>query len=138
MINVKERHEYWWNPLLTRMWVPLEFCIIPPEIKFVNRNSRTAGRAWASTCEYNLNYIIQENNKYNETICHEICHSFAKRLISDSSWHGDLWTYLYVKVCGQCRSQYHNYQRPVETPEIKAIKELLRLQKKISACTKER
>lgn len=137
MINVKERHEYWWDYLLERVWVPETFGRDAPKIEFSTKLGRVAGKAGTSRCEYNLNYALQEGDKYDETICHEICHVFAKRLLPHSS-HDSLWYYLYNVVCDSNRSQYNSYSSIVRkddrTEEMKAVKELLRLQKKVAAC----
>lgn len=110
---VKERHEYWWDYLLKRVWVPL--------INWNTRASRVAGRANYKMCQYNINYILQEQGNYDETICHEVCHVFAKRLMAASAWHDSLWKYLYNIVTK------HN-----QPEEVKMIAELLKLQKKLS------
>ena len=135
MINIRERHEYWWNFLLEKIYVPAAYDRSMPRIKLTTRKSSTAGRACTLWCEYNLTYALQEGDKYDETICHEVCHTFANRLYRNEG-HGTFWRYAFNVICDSGRGQYHHYQRPVETPELVAIKELLKLQKKLAACTK--
>jgi len=133
---VIERHHYWWDYLLKRVWVPDEFDQSVPPIKWNTRASRTAGRANNKTCEYNVNYILQEQGAYDETICHEVCHVFAKRLIKFST-HDTLWEYLFNVVCKAQRGKYHNYKivtKQNQTKEAKMVAELLKLQKKLSSC----
>jgi len=136
MINIKERHEYWWNFLIEKCSVPTTFDKRTPAIKLSTRNSKTAGRACTAWCEYNLTYALQEGDKYDETVCHEVCHAFTNRIFHRREAHYSLWEYVYKVICDSGRDQYHSYQRPVETPELEAIKKLLKLQKKLTACTK--
>ena len=133
MIDVKERHAYWWNFLLERVWVPEDFNREIPEVRLTTRLSRTAGRANCVWAEYNLNFVLQEGDKYDETICHEVCHCFANRLVRWTK-HGSLWAYIYNEVCAATRGRYHSYSKPVKTEAVEAIKEMMRLQKKIAAC----
>ena len=135
MINIRERHEYWWNFLLEKVYVPEAYDREVPVIKLSTQSSRTAGRACIMWCEYNLGYALQEDDKFDETICHEVCHAFANRLYRNEG-HGNFWRYCYQVICDSGRGRYHSYQRPVKTPEIEAIKKLLTLQKKLVACTK--
>ena len=135
MINIRERHEYWWNFLLEKVYVPAMYDREAPGIKLSTRSSRSAGRANHSWCEYNLNYALQEGDKFDETICHEVCHTFTLRFYRNEG-HGNFWRYVYQVICDSGRGQYHHYQQPIETPELEAIKELLKLQKKLAACTK--
>ena len=135
MINIRERHEYWWNFLIEKVYVPAMYDRSIPGIKLSTRSSRVAGQANRLWCEYNLGYALQEGDKFDETICHEVCHTFTMRLYRNEG-HGNFWRYVYQVVCDSGRGRYHSYQRPVKTPEIEAIKELLRLQKKLAACTK--
>ena len=139
---VKGRHEYWWNILLDRVYVPKQFNRTMPKIKFTTRPSKVAGRACNNWCEYNLNYVLQEQGTYDDTICHEVCHTFAERLIPGTK-HYNLWAYLYNIVCSANRGRYHDYKivnRKNQAEEIKKIEELLKMQvvlKKISACMKQ-
>jgi len=137
MINwVKERHEFWWNLLLERVYIHKNFDKRLPKIKWTTKVSSTAGQANRLMCNYNLNYVMQEQGKYDETICHEICHTFADRLIVRSG-HRDLWRYLYNIVCGAERGRYHHYKivtKETQPEEVKLIAELLKVQKKLSAC----
>jgi len=135
MINIKERHAYWWNYLLENMKVPPTFCKTIPAIQLETKISRKAGQANSKECVYNLCYALQEGDNYDETICHEVCHTFTMRLYRNAG-HGCLWHYVYNVVCNSERGRYHSYNQPVMTPEIETIKELLKLQKKIAACTK--
>ena len=135
MIDIKTRHEYWWDYLLSQAVVPDGFDRTVPKIKFSTKLTRVAGKAGTSRCEYNLNYALQEGDAYDETVCHEICHTFAKRIYPWSS-HGALWHYFYNVVCTSKRGRYHSYKSIVHkddrTETMKAMKELLKLQKRIA------
>ena len=134
---VEERHKYWWNYLLERVWVPEIFDRTPPRIQYSTRLSKSAGTAHTYYCTYNLNYVLQEQGNYDETICHEVCHAFARRIFVRVG-HDTLWRYLYNVVCKSHRGQYHDYKliirKTQRTESMKAVKELLRLQEKIAAC----
>ena len=142
MINwVKERHEYWWKYLLERVYIPEDHNYIGirtlPRIRFTTRAGRVAGRGGNRFgCEYNLNYVEQEQGRYDETICHEICHVLASRLIRGSR-HDTLWYYLYNVVCKAERGRFHDYKvirkQSDRSDSIKAIDKLLKLQKKLAA-----
>ena len=125
---IKERHEYWWNYLLERVWVPENFKSAIPETRFVTKKSRIAGSASSMYCEYNLLYAMEQGEEFDETICHEICHTFAKR-IKLHEGHGSFWEYLYQVVCGVKRGKYHYYKKPNEDTiaAAKAIRKLLKL-----------
>ena len=90
MIDIKKRHRYWWYYLLERVWAPDNFDRVFPGIEFSTRLTRFAAKANSTRCEYNINYALQENDKYDETICHEVCHTFAKRLLPHPT-HESLW-----------------------------------------------
>lgn len=141
MIDVKTRHEYWWNYLLSQAAVPDDFDRTIPKIEFSTKLGRVAGKAGTSRCEYNLNYALQEGDAYDDTVCHEVCHVFAKRIYPWSR-HDSLWHYLYNVVCESRRGRYHSYKSIVRkedrTPGMKAMKEMLRLQKKIAAAEKSK
>lgn len=136
MIDIGKRHKYWWDYLLSQAVVPENFDRSVPGIELVTRLSRKAGKADTKRCEYNLNYACQEGDTYDETICHEICHVFALRIYP---WvtHGALWHYFYNVVCESKRGKYHSYRaitrKDDRTEEMKQIKELLKLQKKLAA-----
>lgn len=141
MINIEERHEYWWNFLLERMSVWDNFNRELPKIKFVIHTTKAAARANEKECTYNLNYAIQEGDEYDETVCHEICHSFTMRLFP---WckHGLLWRYAFNVVCRSKRGEHHEYReithKKDRPKEIEVIQELLKLQKKIAVCENQR
>lgn len=136
-MNIPERHEYWWNYLLDHVYVPENFERELPLFEYVTRISRVAGTASSRSVRYNLNYVLQEGAKYDETVCHEICHVFANRLVPGTK-HGSLWYYLFNVVCKVERGQHHSYSRP--TPETKnnskVLKKLIKLQEELSKCTK--
>jgi len=136
-MNVQERHKYWWNYLLDHVYVPENFNRELPPFEYVTRISRVAGTASMIKVTYNLNYVVQEGDSYDDTVCHEICHVFADRLIPRTK-HGTLWHYLFNVVCKAERGRYHNYSRPtLETKNnVKALKKLIKLQEELSKCTK--
>lgn len=109
---IAQRHSHWWRYLIdSQRFLPNEFNRSTPVIRYVAKPARAAGWATASYCEYNIAYWLQEGDKYDETICHEVCHSFTMRLLPRTANHGDLWRYLYNAVCGFKRNRYHNYRR---------------------------
>lgn len=133
---VEERHAYWWDYLLERVWVPENFNRDVLKIKYSTRLSKSAATANTYFCTYNLNYVLQEQGAYDETICHEVCHVFARRIFTYVG-HDTLWRYFYNVVCKTNRGQYHDYKliirKTQRTENMKAVKELLKLQEKIAA-----
>ena len=121
-----ERHEYWWNFLLENVTVTSDFRREIPKLRISTRKSRVAGRGCSKYCEYNLNFIVQEQGHYDETVCHEICHAFAMRLMPNTE-HGSFWYYLYNVVCKINRDRYHDYKIPIEKAEVAVL----------AACTKK-
>lgn len=109
---IAQRHHYWWNFLLqSQQLLPANFDQTLPAIRYTAKPSRAADWATSSWCEYNLAYWFQEGNKYDGTICHEVCHAFAGRLLYSKQGHSDLWRYFYEVACGMKRGRYHDYKR---------------------------
>jgi len=140
---IEERHEYWWNYLLAHVPLSKNFDINTPEIFYTTRRSRVAATANRSYCEYNLGYVVQESQEeYDVTVCHEICHSFADRLVSRRAKHGTLWEYLFNIVCKQTRGQRHSYsclpaKGTAAAERMKKTFKLLELQKKLDTLKSE-
>ena len=131
---VESQHTYWWEYLFVNVFTPPEFDIIVPDVKFTYRISRVAGRANSTWCQYNIPYALQEGENYDETICHEVCHVFAKRLCKNwNEKHGSLWYYLYQVVCGFDRGAKHTYRRPnPNNPLLKKLQEKERILKQLA------
>ena len=51
----------------------------------------------------------------------------ARRLMPDSSWHGEFWLWLFRDVCDSRRGKYHNYDVSAATKAAPGIRKLLRL-----------
>jgi len=141
---VVERHKFWWEFLLEHCAVPNGFDTRLPKIEWFDSRSDTAAFAGYYDCKYNLRYVLSELEEYDTTVCHEICHTFTKRVVYKNSFiprkkdhHGQLWSYFYNVVCGAERGRYHNYKRPEMTEEVKALREVLRLKEKIKKLAAE-
>lgn len=137
MIDIKARHEYWWNYLLERLPVPDDFDRTLPGIELTTKLSRTAGWAYRNRCVYNLNYAVQKDVEYDETVCHEICHVFVDRIPTGKyKGHTSLWYYLYNVVCQSQRDKFHSY-RPITLEQTRLMRKLLKTQEKIAACEEQ-
>ena len=108
---LKERHRYWWDFLLEKhpdLDPELSTCV--PEAKLKIRTSNVAGRANNYRCSYNLNYLYTNSREsFDETICHEVCHAFQRRVYKDYNPHGPVWKKLFNGMCNQSRGKYHSY-----------------------------
>jgi len=128
----KERHSYWWEFLLTQASVPTKFDIYEPEIEFYSSTGKVSGRAWNNKCAYNVNYLfLSDDNSYDSTIAHEICHVFTGRVIVLDRYmnyrmkgHCNLWCYLYRVVCGFNSETNGHKLTPLENsdPNIQAFR----------------
>jgi len=134
---VLSRHEYWWKFLLKHM----PFALLDdtaPVCEFVVKNSKSAGTASRRDCRYNLAYAVTGGRtEYDWTICHEICHTFAARAMHTSATHGELWAFLYNKVCGASRGRFHSYNRAAAAQAARPLRKILKLQEKIRKLTEE-
>lgn len=108
---IKQRHEYWWHALLNKVYVPSNFDQSIPAVRYAARSSRCAAWANAHWCKYNVAYWLQEGPAYDHTVAHEVCHTFADRLVAYRTDHGALWDYLYRVVLGFDHGRYHSYRR---------------------------
>jgi len=131
---VKERHNYWWTYLLRQVPYLTMSNTAAPICGFMSRKSGLAGVCLkgAKTCRYNLAFAITTTrDDYDTTICHEVCHAFAKRLVPGSSWHGSLWQFLWYVVCGSKRERYHDYDCTAARKAAGPLAELMRLRDKM-------
>lgn len=141
---VIERHEFWWNYLLENAKYPENFNRKLPVIKWNDRKSGTAGWANYAYCKYNLHYVLSEGENYDDTIAHELCHVFDRRLMAVvktirpvRDGHGGLWAYLYNVVCKVERGKYHSYDAPKVDEQIKQLRKLRKLQQRLNALAAE-
>jgi len=136
---VAQRHQYWWDHLRDSI-LPEVKNRADPDIQFWASRGGTAGKANSIWCKYNLAYptMLQRIGKmesYDETIAHEVCHVFAKRMWSPKTatesclkgikipGHGELWLYLIRCVCGfRSHSKRHHMPRPSDVDLSKARK----------------
>ncbi len=129
---VLERHDHWWRYLLDRVGGCLLGSRDKPTVDFYSRAGSTAGRGSKNRCRYNLAFVATISRKeFDWVVCHECCHAFAKRLMPDSSSHGELWLWLYRDVCESQRNKYHNYDVGVASKAAPGLRKLLRLAKKM-------
>ena len=141
MVNLKERHKFWWDILCNRVWLPLDFDKSLPGFEITSRLSKTAGFACyrESKCIYNINYAIDNGQEYDNIICHELCHLMAYKLDRKAS-HCTLWRYLYNVVCCQKRDRYHSYRLIVKqehlTQPMRDYRLLETLRKKLKAANR--
>jgi len=128
---LKERHEFWWNHLLENMPHP-GITTTAPKILYETRLSSVAARANTYWCKYNLHYLFNEGNDYDETIAHEVCHTFVNRVevgmpqTGRTGSHNILWFYAYNVVCGIDRGATHSYDVK-SSPMVEQVKEFLKL-----------
>jgi predicted SprT family Zn-dependent metalloprotease len=107
MMWIEERHEFWWRKLVGMHEGSKGFLILP-EIRYYARKSRTAAFAKKFSCTYNINFAFSVGEKeYDETICHEVCHSFLMQTGKDDG-HGFNWRLLMLR-CGFSGDRCHKY-----------------------------
>ena len=149
--QVKGRHSFWWKHLVEKAGhsLPINFDVEMPSCVFLDKGKRIAGSANRRECTYNLQYALSEDDVYDVTICHEICHTFDLRMnlcafnqYEDNyshDAHGSFWRYLFNVICNQKRGRYHAYDHPDESVHttLKQLKQLKRLQRKAAELGKE-
>jgi predicted SprT family Zn-dependent metalloprotease len=83
----------------TRQQPPYIFRKPKLEIKLMGARAAGRFRRRGNMCTYYLPYLLIEGAKYEETIAHEVCHSFTKQIMPSSKWHGDLFFFFLRIVC---------------------------------------
>jgi hypothetical protein len=128
---IRVRHFDWWNFLLHAVLLPQgpDFNITEPEIKFHYLRARWAGRANGHWCKYSVPHALVAREKYDSTIAHEVCHSFAHRLVGFNAKHGALWHYLFQTVCGFTNEPMYWDKGSVEIKHVKLAKKLREIDK---------
>lgn len=138
--EVKVRHEYWWNHLLNNVQRPAGFNDVMPSFKLEPSTKNWAGWANEHRCVYNLMYVTTTGDEFDDTICHEVCHVFARRMQRffkmkrKTGWHDAFWAYCFNVICSVPRGQYHDYVRTNKDIEnARTLKKLMRLQEQARA-----
>ena len=137
---VEQRHAYWWDTLCHDVKTPVGTDLDRPECRFNDKVSSFAGKANTTWCEYNLNYVFMMREQFDETIAHEVCHTFVNRvrkvnsnLFRVNGGHGPLFFYLYNVILEVNRNECHHYPKCILTDEVKAIRKIKKLQAQINA-----
>jgi len=125
-----KRHRHWCHRLQTIGEV-LEMEFTPPKCEFSTRTSKSAGVYFPKErkCRYYLAYIILAGKKYDETIAHEIAHSFVYQTKIRAACHGDLFRFVVHRMCGFGN---HKCTHDLSTHKAKKLSKLLRLMEKMN------
>lgn len=126
---IRVRHFDWWNFLLHAVPLPNNFDITTPDIKFHYLRSKWAGRANGKWCKYSVPHALVARKKYDSTIAHEVCHSFANRLVGFNTKHGALWHYLFQTVCEFTDEPVYWNDGSVEIKHVNLAKKLREIDK---------
>jgi hypothetical protein len=136
---IRIRHYDWWNFLINEIPTPENFDERLPDCIFMYHKSRYAGRANCTYCKYSIPWALSEQENYDKTIAHEICHTFAKRITGYSAKHGPFWNYLINVVCGfKNMSECNSYKWPTQSifNKAKKLRQILKLKEQINALSK--
>lgn len=100
MEDVWFQHHLWWDRLTGALKRVTPIVTPKPSLVFFAGPSKWAGRyrSLPHRITYSLPYALL--NSYEETIAHEMCHAFAKRIEPKSAWHGELFRFLMQHGCG--------------------------------------
>lgn len=128
---IVERHKHWCDYL--QRWVesqvpvyngrPIEI----PALEIRATASKSAGmyRSATHTCRVSLPYHLLYPQHTDETIAHEVVHSYQRRALPGCQWHGDMFLFMLRQVCGFRNAKT---KHSMNVHRAKKVGELLRLE----------
>ena len=88
-------------------------CFNRPGFKLFANKTQTC--AWAryskELCDYNLSFLLATEEKFEQTIAHEVAHFVVKQIGIDAKPHGDLFMFILRDVFNMKSERYANYSR---------------------------